>query len=324
MTADKPILCVQDLKTHFYTSRGVVKAVDGVSFSIGKGKVLGLVGETGCGKSVTALSIMRLIESPGRIVAGNILLDGIDLLSVTSAEMRNIRGNDVSLIFQQPRAALNPVYNVGYQIVEAIRAHRAISKSDANGEAEELLRKLELPEPAEMMSRYPFELSGGMAQRIVIAIAMASKPKLLIADEPTSALDVTVQAQILNLIKELIRETGASVLSITHDLGVAAELCDEIAVLYAGKIVEIAPKELFFKEPRHPYTEALLKAIPRRKRYTELYQIEGEVPDIMNLPKGCSFHPRCAHKMDICKEVNPELKSLSPASKVSCHLYGED
>jgi peptide/nickel transport system ATP-binding protein len=316
------LLEVKDLKMNYETSKGPVRAVDGVSFSIQKGKVLVLVGESGSGKTATSLTIMQL-QSPGKIVAGSILLDDVDLLRLSGKELQRVRGKDIAMIFQQPRTALDPVMRVGRQITEAIQAHKKMSKDEAKKVASDMLRTLGLADPERLLKAYPFELSGGMAQRIVIAIALVFRPKLLIADEPTTALDVTTQAQILVLFKQLIRETGAAVLYVTHDLAVAAELADDIAVMYAGKIVEMSPKNAFFRGPRHPYSQALLQAIPVSKRYTSLYQIPGDVPDMVNPPPGCSFNPRCPYAAERCRQEEPPLRDAGDGRLAACHFWEE-
>ena len=320
MSDSNTLLEVKDLRMYYETRRGPVKAVDGVSFSIPRGKVLALVGESGSGKTATSLTIMQL-QNPGRVVGGTISLDGVDLLKLSEKEMRKFRGKDVAMIFQQPRSALDPVMRVGRQITEAIQTHKKISSGEARKAAVEMMVSLGLPDPERQLRAYPFELSGGMAQRVVIAIALVFRPKLLIADEPTTALDVSTQAQILVLFKRLIRDTGASVLYVTHDLAVAAELADYVAVMYAGKIVEISPKNLFFRGPRHPYSQALLQAIPVKQRYTSLYQIPGEVPDMLNPPAGCRFNPRCPYSADRCRQEEPLLRDAGADRLVACHFW---
>ena len=317
---DEVLLEVKNLKMYYPTAKGPLKAVDGVDFSVRKGKVLVLVGESGSGKTATSLTILQL-QNPGKVVDGSILFEGKDLLKLSKREMRNVRGKDISMVFQQPRAALDPIMRVGEQIVEAIKAHKKVGKPQAKRSVIDVLTTLGLPDPEELVKRYPFELSGGMAQRVVIAIALVFQPKLLIADEPTTALDVTTQAQILELFRELIRETGASLLYITHDLAVASELADEIAVMYAGKIVEMAPQQEFFEGPRHPYSQALLQAIPISQRYTILFQIPGEVPNMQNPPPGCRFHPRCAYAQERCREEEPKLREAGPGRLVACHFW---
>lgn len=319
------LLQLKDISIHFFTHRGIVRAADEINLFVRKGEAVGLVGETGCGKTVTALSVIRLISPPGRIVKGEVVFDGVNFMELDDKAIREVRGRDIAMIFQEPRAALNPVLSVGLQIIEGIQAHRKVSHEEAKRIAVETLRSVGLPDPEEIMKRYPHELSGGMAQRVVIAIAMALRPKLLIADEPTSSLDVTIQAQILQLIKNLRRETGASVLFITHDLGVAAELCDKIAVLYAGHIVEFGSTEEIFLNPRHPYTRSLLRAIPAKgMRKKELYVIEGEIPDMRFPPTGCRFHPRCPFAMSYCHKVEPRFSEVDRDHYVSCHLYLEN
>lgn len=317
MMYDK-LLTIRDLVTHFYTYRGVVKALDGVNLSISKREFAGLVGETGSGKSVTALSIMRLIEPPGKIISGEVIFNGRDLLKLSVEEVREIRGKEISMIFQEPTLALNPVLTIGLQLREAIEIS-GVQKKEAENLAITMLKKVGLPDPERILKSYPHELSGGMAQRVMIAMALSLKPKLLIADEPTSSLDVTVQAQIIDLMKKLVDEIGTSVLYITHDLGVAAEICDKIAVMYAGNIVEQSDIFTMFEEPLHPYTENLLKAIP--KMGCDLYTIEGEVPDLINPPSGCRFHPRCQKALPICLREKPQLVEVGKDHFVACHLF---
>ncbi len=384
------LLKAENLKTNFYTYEGVVKALDGVSFNIEEGKTLGLVGETGCGKSVTSLSILRLIFPPGRIEQGRIffkrnenLFSGdkyVDLLSQTEKFMRKVRGNEISMIFQEPSSALNPVYSVNDQISESFLLHRREElckkvikeiegnihkksfilkkaiyqieekiykkmlespgslllkflsrvpilnryqrwlKQEAKKETIKILRKLGIANPEGIVNRYPYELSGGMQQRIVIAMALACRPKLLIADEPTSNLDVTIQAQILDLIKEIKEELGSSILFITHDLGVVAEICDSVAVMYAGNICEIAPVRELFKNPLHPYTVALMKSLPESGK-KRLESIRGNVPNLMNPPSGCRFHPRCSKIRKICSKEKPKTVEFRKKHFVACHIY---
>jgi len=316
------LLRINNLVVHFHRYEGVVKALDGVNLRIGHKEILGLVGETGSGKTITALSIMRLVPPPGKIVQGEILFEGRDLLKLSNEEMRRIRGKEISMIFQEPRAALNPILPVGFQLREALEAHSSLSNKEAEGLIMGMLEKVGLPNPRSLLKRYPHELSGGMAQRVMIAMALLMKPKLLIADEPTSALDVTVQAQIIQLIKDLVSEIGSSVLYITHDLGIAAELCDKVAVMYAGNIVEYGSIFDIFDNPLHPYTKGLLAAIPRLGH--ELYTIKGEIPNLINPPKGCRFHPRCPHAMEICSKVKPPPLWLGKNRMVACHLYSEE
>ncbi|MCX7796756.1 MAG: ABC transporter ATP-binding protein [bacterium] len=313
------LIKVEDLKTYFYTEDGVVPAVDGVSFSIEAGKTLGLVGESGCGKSVTSLSIMRLIPPPGKIVGGKILFDGTNLLDLPESEMRRIRGNKISMIFQEPMTSLNPVFTVGSQIAEAIQLHQGLDKNSAMERAIDLMRLVGIPSPELRVKDYPHQLSGGMRQRVMIAMALACNPKLLIADEPTTALDVTIQAQILELIRELREKLGMSVLLITHNLGVVAETADNVAVMYAGRIVEYGTVRDIFKNPLHPYTWGLLQAIPRLDTTRErLLTIEGTVPDMLSLPSGCKFAPRCMFVKPRCEESEPSLEEISSGHFSRC------
>jgi len=324
MERQDPVLQVENLQTHFYTRSGVVKAVDGVSLTVNPQETFGVVGETGCGKSVMALSVMRLIEwPPGRIVGGRVSFLGRDLLKTSDQEMRRVRGNRISMIFQEPMTSLNPVYTIGDQIAETMRLHQHVSRSEAIKKAVDILRRVRISDPERTIKKHPHELSGGMRQRVMIAIATSCNPKLLIADEPTTALDVTIEAQILELMKELVREIGASVMLITHDLGVVAENCDRLAVMYAGNVVESGSVQTIFSKPRHPYTRGLLDAIPRlgRKRGEPLAVIKGSVPDLARPPSGCKFHPRCPHAMSKCGERIPELVEIEPGHVVSCWLY---
>ncbi len=317
--SDNVLIKVEDLRTYFYTEDGVVPAVDGVSFSIESGKTLGLVGESGCGKSVTSLSIMRLIPPPGRIVGGKILFDGINLLDLPESEMRRIRGNKISMIFQEPMTSLNPVFTVGSQIAEAIQLHQGLDKNSAMERAVEMMRLVGIPSPELRVKDYPHQLSGGMRQRVMIAMALACNPRLLIADEPTTALDVTIQAQILELIKELREKLGMSVLLITHNLGVVAETADNVAVMYAGRIVEYGTVRDIFKNPLHPYTWGLLQAIPRLDTDRErLLTIEGTVPDMLSLPSGCKFAPRCMFVQPRCEDSEPPLEEIASGHFSRC------
>jgi len=309
------LLEVKSLKTYFATKRGEVRAVDDVSFAVERGETLSLVGESGCGKSVTALSIMRLVSSPGHIVGGEILFEGRDLLKLPDEKMRAIRGDDIAMIFQDPMTSLNPVFTVGEQIAEAVRLHRKVSKREAWNQAIEGMRDVTIPSPETRANNYPHELSGGMRQRVMIAMALACDPKLLIADEPTTALDVTIQAQILDLLKELREKRNLALLLITHDLGVVAETSDRVAVMYAGKIVEEASARELFHHPRHPYTEGLLRAVPRlderrEGRMPRLQTIEGVVPNPLDLPPGCRFAPRCEHAENQCRTGEIPLVDL--------------
>jgi len=314
------LLEVRDLKTYFYTSDKVVRAVDGVSFSVEQGKTLGLVGESGCGKSVSALSILRLIPSPpGRIVEGKIVFDGKELLELSEARMRSLRGDDIAMIFQEPMTSLNPVFTIGYQISEAIRLHRRMSRAEAKSTAIELLRKVEIPSPEQRYGEYPHQLSGGMKQRAMIAMGISCNPKLLIADEPTTALDVTIQAQILDLLMELRDEYDMSTLLITHDLGVVAETTDDVAVMYAGQIVEHTSTRRLFASPGHPYTIGLFGSLPKLgDERKHLEAIEGSVPDPADYPVGCRFHPRCKLMEQKCKETDMEIREIEPGHLVRC------
>lgn len=318
------LLEVRDLRTYFYTYAGVVQALDGVTFNMKKGETLALVGETGCGKSVTALSVMRLIQwPPGRIVEGRVDFDGEDVLSLPEDEMRKIRGAKVSMIFQEPMSSLNPVYSIGDQISETIILHQGLTKKEALENVGESLRLVGMPDPEDSVKKYPHELSGGMQQRAMIAMALSCNPALLIADEPTTALDVTIEAQILRLMKELKRKIGAAIMLITHDLGIVAEMCDNVAIMYAGNIVEYADLKTIFKKPTHPYTQGLLESIPRmRKKGEKLYIIPGTVPNLIYPPTGCRFHPRCPHAMPVCSERKPPLLPTERGHEVACFLYG--
>ena len=314
------ILKIEDLRTHFFTGEGVARAVDGVSVSVTKNRTLGIVGESGCGKSVTALSILRLIPSPpGRIVGGKITLAGVDILSLPEVELRNIRGKLASMIFQEPMTSLNPVFTIGTQIMEAVRIHTNRSKIEAREIAIEYLSRVGMPEPAQRMTQYPHQLSGGMKQRVMIAMALCLKPALLIADEPTTALDVTIQAGILRLIKDLQAETGTAVLLITHDFGVIAEVADEVAVMYAGKVVESGLCADIFSGFLHPYTEGLFKSLPGRTQTgCKLYTIAGTVPSALQFPPGCRFHTRCPLVIEKCKSEEPPLADTGNGHHCAC------
>lgn len=318
------ILSIKGLKTNFYTYAGVVKALDGIDLDVYKGETLGLVGETGCGKSVTALSIMRLIRwPPGKIDDGNIIFEGKDILKLPDKEMRSIRGNKISMIFQEPMTSLNPVFTIGEQISEVLILHQHMNKRNAWLKAIEMLSFTGIPSPERIALNHPHELSGGMLQRAMIAMALACQPDLLIADEPTTALDVTIQAQILELIRDLKTKSNASVLIITHDLGVVAETCDRIGVMYAGNIVELCKVQDVFTSPKHPYTMGLIKSIPRmsQKPGERLDTIPGSVPNLIYPPGGCRFHPRCSKVMDICKTEKPRVCEVESGHFVACHLY---
>jgi len=305
----KPLLEVRFLSIHFYTEEGVIRAVENVDFEIYPGEILGLVGESGCGKSVTGLSLLRLISiPPGRIVNGEILFDGRSLLQLEEKEMEKVRGNDISMIFQEPMTSLNPVFTIGNQIMEAIVLHQGLDKTEARKRAIEMLDRVKIPSPDKTIDSYPHQLSGGMRQRAMIAMALSCQPKLLIADEPTTALDVTIQDQVLQLLKEIQREMGMSVMLITHDLGVVAEIADRVAVMYAGRIFEYGPIEAIFGKMRNPYTRGLMRSIPQlTEKKNRLNAIPGQVPDPMDLPVGCKFHPRCDLMIEDCKKEEPAL-----------------
>jgi oligopeptide/dipeptide ABC transporter ATP-binding protein len=322
---DRPLLEVRGLRTSFHTRDGIVKAVDGIDFHVDRGEVLGLVGESGCGKSVTSLSIMRL-AAPGRIEAGSVVFDGTDILAIPADDVRKIRGNRISMIFQQPTSSLNPVLNVGTQLGEVLEIHRNMQAKAARSRALELLRMVGIPDPERRLRSYPHELSGGMAQRIMIAMALACEPELLIADEPTTALDVTIQAQILDLMRNLQHELGTAIILITHDLGVVAEMCDRVAVMYAGEIVEQADVRTLFNEPKHPYTRGLIGSIPVVGEIRdELAVIPGNVPNLIGLPPWCRFAPRCAARVEAglarCTVDHPELREIAPGHDARCFLY---
>lgn len=323
---NQTLLEIKDLKTYFFTYEGIAKAVDGVSYQLIKGEPLGVVGESGCGKSVTALSILRLIPvPPGKVVGGKILFKGKNLLNLSEDEMRKIRGNRISMIFQEPMTSLNPVFTVGNQIQETLKLHQGLSKKESLEKAIEMLRLVNIPSPERSVERYPHELSGGMRQRVMIAMALACNPEILIADEPTTALDVTIQAQILDLMIKLKEEMGMAIILITHNLGVIAEMVRRVIVMYAGKIVEEAETKVLFENPQHPYTMGLLKSIPRlgdkiRQGKIRLNEIPGVVPSLYELPSGCKFSTRCPSAMDICREKEPELKENEQGHFSSCWL----
>ena len=320
------LLEVKNLQTHFPTRAGLVKAVNDVSFYIDEGELLGLVGESGCGKSITALSIMRLIALPGKIVGGEVKFKGENLLKASDERMRGIRGNDIAMIFQDPMTSLNPVYTVGEQIAEALRLHRNLNKKQAWDEAIEAMKEVAIPDPARRVNDYPHQLSGGMRQRVMIAMALACNPELLIADEPTTALDVTIQAQILELLDNLRKTRKLAVLLITHDLGVVAEVADRVCVMYTGRIVEESGVDEIFREPKHPYSQGLLKSVPKLREFgdvkaTRLSTIEGTVPSPTNLPTGCHFAPRCPYRFERCVHEPMPLFQLENDIKVRCVLY---
>jgi oligopeptide/dipeptide ABC transporter ATP-binding protein len=318
MTA--PVLQVKDLKTQFFTDDGVVQAVDGVSFDLHPGETLGIVGESGCGKSVTALSILRLIQEPGRIVGGQILFKGSDIVAMSEEDVREIRGKDIAMIFQDPLSSLNPVLTVGFQIEEAMEAHEKVGGKVALSRAVQLLKQVRIPAAESRVNDYPHQFSGGMRQRAMIAMGLANKPSILIADEPTTALDVTVQAQILELLRDLNRDLKTAIILITHNMGVVAGLCTRVLVMYAGRIVEQGPVERIFKNPQHPYTWSLLQSIPRldSDRHERLLSIEGLPPDLIKPPKGCRFNPRCQFRIDKCLHDDPPLMDVGPDQDAAC------
>jgi peptide/nickel transport system ATP-binding protein len=317
----KPILQIKDLVVEFKTEKGIIRAVDGISFDVMESEPIGIVGESGCGKSVTALSILKLIpDPPGRIVSGSIILDGVEIVSHPEEQMRRLRGNAASMIFQEPMTALNPVYSIGNQMIEVIRVHQKVSKHEARRLAIEMLRTVNIESPEKRIDQYPHELSGGMRQRVMIAMALSCNPKLLIADEPSTALDVTVQAQVMDEIKRLQREMKMGLILITHDMGVIAETCKRVVVMYCGKIVEIADTEELFNHPKHPYTRGLLDSIPkiRTEKLDKLPTIKGMVPDLADLPIGCRYADRCPKVMDRCRTREPQLELAGISGQVAC------
>ncbi len=321
------LLSVEGLRTQFFTNDGTVKAVDGVNFSLKERETMGLVGESGCGKSITALTIMRLLSRPGRAVAGRIMFQGRNLLEISEEEMEDVRGNDIAMIFQEPMTSLNPVFRVGDQIMESIQRHLGMNEHDARDRVVDLFKQVGIPSPERRIRDYPHEMSGGMRQRVMIAMALSCKPRLLIADEPTTALDVTIQAQILELIKGLKETENMAVIMITHDLGVIAEVSDHVAVMYAGKVVEDSPVDELFAAPKHPYTQGLLASIPSPEKLgRRLDIIKGVVPHPLNLPPGCSFAPRCPHRFEdgTCDAAFPALAPVSRTHRVACYLYTKE
>lgn len=319
----KPVLEVKQLTTAFFTEDGIIPAVDNVSFHIQQGEILGVVGESGCGKSVTSLSIMGLVPNPpGKIVNGEILLNGEDLTKVSEKRMRQVRGNDVAMIFQEPMTSLNPVYTIGNQLIEAIRLHQKMNKKQARNRAIEIMKLVGLPRAEELINEYPHQLSGGMRQRVMIAMAMVCEPKLLIADEPTTALDVTIQAQILKLMRQLNENYQTAIMLITHDLGVVAEVCKRVIVMYAGKIVEEGDVDSIFENPKHPYTKGLIKSVPDvKKKADKLYSIPGNVPKPGTIQQGCAFAERCEFAMERCFAENPSLLEIGYGQSVRCFLH---
>jgi peptide/nickel transport system ATP-binding protein len=323
---EDPLLEVRKLRTSFFTSDGVVHAVDNVSFSVRRGEAVALVGESGCGKSVTAMSIMRLVAVPGKITGGEVRFKGRDLVPLAEKEMRAVRGNDIAMVFQEPMTSLNPVFKIGAQVAEAIRIHRKLSKKEAWKEAAKMLDLVSIPDPVKRLDDYPHQLSGGMRQRVMIAMALSCDPELLIADEPTTALDVTIQAQIMELLASLQKKLGLAVLLITHDLGVVAEFCERVIVMYTGRVVEEAAVLDLFERPAHPYTRGLLKSLPsviKEESFKRLPTIAGMVPPLTALPKGCKFNPRCPDVMEICYGREPALMQVGAAQTARCYLHGD-
>jgi peptide/nickel transport system ATP-binding protein len=318
-----PILVVDDLRTYFYTEAGVVKAVDGVSFTVNRGEPLGLVGESGSGKTVTALSVLRVIPRPGKIVSGKITFAGEDLLAKKESEMRAIRGNKIGYVSQDPNSSLDPLFSIGNQLAEVIRAHEEVTREEANERVIKLLKLVKIPEPEKRLGAFPHELSGGMRQRIAIARALAGAPDLLIADEPTTNLDVTIQAQVLELLKTLKKDLGMTLILVTHDMGIMAEMVTRTVVFYAGRVAEESDIRDTFRSPKHPYTAALLNSVPRVDRRRDLTSIPGNIPNLITPPTGCRYHPRCSFMVDKCAAVVPELEPCGDNRMVSCHRWKE-
>ena len=324
---DTPVLQVKSLKTYFSTDDGIVKAVDGVSFAIDRGETLGIVGESGSGKSVTNLSVMKLIPSPpGRIVGGEVLFNGKDVLKMPGDAIRRLRGNKISMIFQDPMTSLNPFLRISTQLVETIRLHQGVGKQEARDRSIEMLKLVGIPAPEKRIDNYPHQFSGGMRQRVMIAMALSCNPEVLIADEPTTALDVTIQAQILDLMQDLVDRFNTALILITHDLGVVAGTCKNVCVMYAGRIVEKAPTDILYADPKHPYTRGLIKSVPRldQKNDQRLYSIKGQPPNLIDLPDCCPFHPRCEFAMDICRRQYPDTFVTGENQQVNCWLYDEN
>ncbi|WP_346243603.1 ABC transporter ATP-binding protein [Shouchella clausii] len=325
MARQNRLLEVENLKTYFHTENGTVPSVDGVSFHVDRGETVAIVGESGSGKSVTSFSIMGLVSPPGKIEAGHTRFDGTELTSLSERKMRKVRGNEIAMIFQEPLTSLNPVFTVGHQISEAILLHQDTKKAEARKQGIAMLKRVGIPRAEQVYQSYPHALSGGMRQRVMIAMALSCNPKMLIADEPTTALDVTIQAQILRLLKKISKEVDTSIILITHDLGVVAELVDRVIVMYAGQIVEQADVYTIFKDPKHPYTQGLLESTPKiHELHDELKSIRGVVPVPTNMPTGCRFHPRCPHAMDICKEKEPMMVDRDGKAQVRCWLYASE
>ncbi len=325
MTEPQHLLQVEDLQTEFPTRDGTVKAVDGVSFTLHRGETLGIVGESGSGKSVTMLSVMRLLQRPGRIAGGKVLFKGQDLTKVSEAQMQEIRGQEIAMIFQDPMTSLNPVYKTGWQVGEPLRIHQGLDRAKALVEAINVFKHVGIPEPEKRVEQYPHEFSGGMRQRAMIAMGLTTRPSILIADEPTTALDVTIQAQILDLLRHVVAEYGTATILITHNLGVVAGMCDRVVVMYAGRVVEQGPTEDVFASPKHPYTWSLLQSIPRldAEEHEPLRAIEGLPPDLINPPSGCRFHPRCPFRIDKCSKVEPPLEMVGPTQLARCWVTQE-
>jgi len=319
----KQLLEVSDLRTYFFTEAGVVKAVDGITVSVEEGKTIGLVGESGSGKSVTAQSVLRIVPRPGRIVSGTMLFDGEDLLKKSEAEMRKMRGAKMAVVFQDPTTSLNPVYTVRKQLTDILLLHKDLTRDQANKAAFNLLEKVGIPEAESRLNAYPHELSGGMKQRVAIARALSCEPKLLFADEPTTNLDVTIQAQVLDLLKQLQKEYGMTMVMITHDMGIVADMTERVTVLYAGKVMEEAETSTLFIDPKHPYTEALLKAVPSVAQTRALEVIPGNIPNLIEPPPGCVFHPRCKYAKDICMKEEPSWEKVADGHFVACHRWRE-
>ncbi|MDV3293542.1 MAG: ABC transporter ATP-binding protein [Nitrososphaerales archaeon] len=317
------ILRVEDLHTYFFTEAGVVKAVDGVSFSLNEKEPLGLVGESGSGKSVTAQSILGIVPRPGKVLSGKILLKGDDLLQKRESEMQKLRGRAMGVVFQDPNSSLNPLFSIGRQLTDVIKIHFSVTKDQAFEKAVGLLKLVRISEPEARMAQFPHELSGGMRQRVAIARALAGEPEILIADEPTTNLDVTIQAQVLELLKTLQKELDMSLIMITHDMGIIAEMTQKVVVLYAGRVAETASTGELFESPKHPYTSALLRAVPRLDRKQSLVSIPGNIPNLIQPPSGCRFHPRCSYMTDVCGEKIPPLESIGGGRQVSCHHWKE-
>jgi peptide/nickel transport system ATP-binding protein/oligopeptide transport system ATP-binding protein len=326
LKSEAAILQIKNLKTFFYTHEGVARAVNGVSWDLQRRETLGIVGESGCGKSVSALSILQLVKDPpGKIAAGEIRFEGQDLLKLSEEQMQQIRGNNISMIFQDPMSSLDPVFTIGNQMAEVFRLHQGVSKKEAKDRSIEMLRLVKIPAPEKRVSEYPYQMSGGMRQRVMIAMALACRPQVLIADEPTTALDVTIQAQILDLMLQLKEELDTAIILITHDLGIISEAAQRVIIMYAGMVVEEARTDDIFDNPCHPYTQGLLQSVPAMTEKvgndSRLQEIPGVVPGLHDLPKGCLFHPRCHQRMDICRQTPPELTDISPSSSVRCWLF---